>query len=370
MSSIALGFGVKLKYRPLKMLEVKELTRAKKIVLLVIDGLGAEFLKRNAEKEGFFMKNKVGEITSVFPSTTTAAVPSFMTGEAPQNHGLVSWYMNIKELGGAVRVLPWTMRQGGEIGVKAKEFFKQKTFSEKIKVPSYTVIPRKIVGSEFNEGFNKGVHQVGYNSLRGMFYQINKLIKKKGRRYIHAYWPEFDTLVHRYGAESRKVGGHFKEIERELERFAKKLEGKGAVLLVTADHGLVTHVREDRVDLNKHPKLRECLACAMGGEPRVIFCHVLAGKERQFEKYVREKLRKYCELYKSKELVDKGLFGLGKGHAGLLDRIGNYTLVAKKNYILRERLVGEKIKLRGGKKGDHGGLSKEEMMVPLIMVGG
>ncbi len=73
-------------------------------------------------------------------------------------------------------------------------------------------------------------------------------------------------------------------------------------------------------------------------------------------------------MFKSKELIDKNWFGLGELNPKLIDRIGDYVLVAKENYAIKDKVdrMGKKSKTKYG--ADHGGVSKEEMFVPLIVL--
>jgi hypothetical protein len=49
----------------------------------------------------------------------------------------------------------------------------------------------------------------------------------------------------------------------------------------------------------------------------------------------------------------------------LLDRIGDYILIMKGNYVIKDRLLGETMHFL---KANHGGMSGKEMFVPLITV--
>ena len=80
---------------------------------------------------------------------------------------------------------------------------------------------------------------------------------------------------------------------------------------------------------------------------------------------VNKKLKKYCWLHKSSDLVKKNIFGLGKPDPKLLDRIGDYTLIMKENYIIKDNLLGRK---SYAMKGNHGGVSPDEMIVPLVII--
>jgi len=63
------------------------------------------------------------------------------------------------------------------------------------------------------------------------------------------------------------------------------------------------------------------------------------------------------------ELLLKEYFGLFQPHPRLLNRVGDYLLIAKENYMLREDLLGEE---RETLLAHHGGVSEQEMHVPLI----
>ena len=66
------------------------------VVLMLFDGLGYRELLRQTER-GFFgslaKEGSVRPITTVFPSTTAAALTSVSTGLTPQEHGLPEWFV-------------------------------------------------------------------------------------------------------------------------------------------------------------------------------------------------------------------------------------------------------------------------------------
>jgi len=115
--------------------------------------------------------------------------------------------------------------------------------------------------------------------------------------------------------------------------------------------------------LKDHPKLKETLIMPLSGEPRVAYCYVHSDKTKEFKKYIKTNLNQYCKVYKSTDLINKGVFGLGKINEKLKDRIGDYVLVMKENYILKDFLITEEEKYHIG---NHGGTSKDEMFVPVV----
>ena len=97
MASIIQARGGRAEHPSLTLLPPRELARATNLVLLVIDGLGDDWLMRRSP-DGLLSRHRLGSITSVFPSTTATAITTFLTGDAPLLHGLTGWYTWIGEL--------------------------------------------------------------------------------------------------------------------------------------------------------------------------------------------------------------------------------------------------------------------------------
>lgn len=367
MSSIQGGFGKRSRYKELQQLPSKELKKSKNVVLMVFDGLGYEFLKR---KESILAKNMRGKITSVFPPTTAAAITTFLTGTAPQQHAFTGWFMLLKELGIVSTILPFNPRIGGlsytEQGIKVEQILGVPGLSQKIQECCYIIQPEKVVHSPFSKAVSKRARRIGYNTLNGFFRQIKKVILSHHRRkYIYAYWPMFDSLAHKYGINSTKTEKHFNGIDRRMRKFVKSIAGSNTTLLVTADHGHIDTSEDRVIKLEDHPALKECLTLPLCGEPRTVYCYVHPSKKKQFESYVRTKLKRYCTLYKSHDLISNNYYGLFQPNPQLIERIGDYILIMKENYILKDRILSQK---RHFHVGNHGGISKEEMFVPLVVV--
>ena len=65
------------------------------------------------------------------------------------------------------------------------------------------------------------------------------------------------------------------------------------------------------------------------------------------------------------DLVDNNLYGLGNAHPELASRTGDYTLVMEDNHVIIDSLPGDNTPQLVGY---HGGLSSQEVFVPLILV--
>lgn len=367
-SSILNAFGSRSLYKPLPSLNPKTLQKSRNVVLVVIDGLGYDFVVEHG-KDSVFQEKLVDKVTSVFPATSASCITSFMTGLAPQQHAVTGWFVYLKEVGMVSKILPFTPRVGrtsfSVMGIKPEHVFMHKSIFEKIKAQSYIVYGKDIIDSVYSHFYGKRAIRLPYKTLTGFFRQTRKAIQADDKRkFIYAYWPVFDSLCHEHGPSSKKVKAHFKELDRKIRGFAQSLERTDTTLIVTADHGLLDNEESDTIVLEEHPKLQEALTLPLSGDMRTVFCYVHPNKAMQFENYVQKNFSHLCDMFRSENLIKKGFFGLGKPHPKLLERIGDYTLIMKRGSRMKDMLKGEKQKKH---KGDHSGVSSAEMYVPLVV---
>ena len=368
MSSLVHGFdGVDTGYPPLRLLDGLDLGEWQSVVLLVIDGLGFNYLMERG-KGSCLKSNLAGAMTSVCPSTTTSAIPTFLTGLPPQQHGLTGWFTWFSEIGTILSVLPFKPRD------HRIEQWGDATPNQLVGVPPVfgrmaancsTVMPDRIADSAFNRAFSGTATVRPYKDIQGFCDQIVRAVSGSGRNYVYGYWPEFDGLAHGFGIKSGEVYAHFGLIDRAVSSILRRLKKRKALLLVTADHGFVDVMTEDRISLEQHPELGRTLERPLCGEPRLAFCYVKPEHRASFEGYIIDRLD-HCVLAKrSEELLGEGWFGRGTAHPQLRDRIGDYALIMKRNCIIKDTLPGES---PFRQIGVHGGLSADEMYVPLILL--
>ncbi len=342
---------------------------SRSLLLLVIDGLGYEHLQRAGR--GDLARHLRGRLTSVFPSTTATAVTTFLTGLAPQQHGLTGWFMYFRELGSVLSVLPFTARCGGApLGrfIDAGELLGACSLAPRLPLRMHVVAPRRIMHSDFNVAHTNGAQRHGYDTLAEMFRVLTQLLRAPGgeRQYLYAYWPELDALAHQHGIASAPVAAHLAELDAAFGQFLARIAGTDTTVIVTADHGILDAGAGRVIELDAHPQLARMLQLPLCGERRVAYCYLQPGQGAAFEDYVASELAPYAECHDSAALVAQGYFGLGEPQARLRERLGHYTLIMRDNYAIKDWLPGER---RHVHLGVHGGLSAAEMFVPLIVAG-
>jgi arylsulfatase A-like enzyme len=369
MASLILGLGgAPHDYMSLRALKPERLQRYRNIVLLVIDGLGNQYLTR-AAAGSTLRAHLQGRITSVFPTTTATAITTFYTGLAPQQHGLTGWHSWFKELGCVLKVLPMRPRYGGaslgDVGIDATRLFGHVPVFDRISANSHVIAPQHIAHSDFNLAHRGRAEVRDYQTLEQMFEQVTRAVSTaRERSYVYAYWPDLDRIAHEHGSSSDEANSHLAELDAGFARFLGRINGSDTLVIVTADHGIIDTAKECVIELEDHPGLAETLVLPLCGEPRVAYCYVQPDRRHDFERYVSHELAPYAALWPSRELVERNYFGLGISHPRLHERVGDYTLIMKDNFVIKDWLFAEQ---RYSQVGVHGGLSEQELYVPLIV---
>jgi predicted AlkP superfamily pyrophosphatase or phosphodiesterase len=366
MSSIMHQFNLKNPYSKLNVHD--KYPFKKKILLIVIDGLGYNYIKNNL-KGTFLYENLKCPLTSVFPSTTASSIMTFLTGVAPLQHASTGWYMFTKETGSITAVLPFkpkfSMDSYNKDGYFREDIITVPFISDYLKKDYCIISPNDIISHDKKNSLKGSKNYfLGYKSLEGFYLQnikSFKLIKRKGL--IYSYWPFFDKYAHSFGVSSKQAKLHVIGLDLMLRKIANKLP-LDTSLIITSDHGFIDTKKEKVIWLDNHPNLRNCLSIPLCGELRNPYCYIRLDKEKEFLNYIKNNLSHVCTPVKSIELVKKGVFGLFKMHPMFMHRVGDYNLIVKDNYIFRDVLP------KAEKKyfiGNHGGTHEDEILVPLII---
>ncbi|MBX3646250.1 MAG: alkaline phosphatase family protein [Rhodocyclaceae bacterium] len=364
----ACGARQPLPYAPLRNLKVSLLGTARNIVLLVIDGLGYDYLLRHGAG-GALHRHLHSRLTSVFPSTTASAVTTYLSGLAPQQHALTGWHMYFSELDAIAAVLPLRPRGAGLFdalpGALPLQLFGHAPFVDRIARRATIVSPQSIAGSDFNLYHSGRAAVRGYKTLTELFGQVEaRLRASTAPAYLYAYYAELDTLAHIHGVGSDQLAAQFALLDAAFGNFLAAIADTDTVVLACADHGFIDSPPERQIELAQHPDLAATLARPLCGERRVVYCYVKPDKETRFVDYVQDVLGECADLFSGSELIAQGWFGPGEADPRLAARIGDYVLLMRENWTLRDWVEGEK---RYKQLGVHAGVSADEMHVPLIL---
>lgn len=371
LASLIRARGGRSPHRSLRGLPAGLLRAARRVVYLVVDGLGEEQLRRHLRAGGgrvFFGCRPRQVITTVFPATTASAVITFTTGASPAEHGLLSWYLHLPDLGMVSTILRSTTRTG------------QPMAGEEFDLPRYLAVPSHLAGvpgvraalsygdiaeTRMSRAVGSWTVRRSYRRLEGLRRAVLAFARQRGRGLAYVYWPEYDGLCHAKGCAHRVTTRHLEAVDRTLGRLAAQLRGTGTVLLVTADHGLVDVPPARHLELRDVPGFYDCLAVLPSGDAREVSCFVRPGRVREFLALVRRRLAGACVCVAGAELIRLGAYGPGRPHPALAARVGDYVLLARESCAFSATPPGFTGRAHIGQ---HGGMSAEEIRIPLYVV--
>lgn len=365
ITSILKYYKVKTKHSSLKELDEKLNNKNyTNIVFIILDGLGHHILN-NTSKNNFFQKNQIDCITSVYPSTTTAALTTYYSGKPPYETGWIAWSQYFKEYGRALDMLPHEESyQKDSLKNVSMDVFKTLVnytpIYEQIEKASPNVKAYEIMP---NYSDRRSKRTIKADNISEICESITSLCKNTERKFVLAYSDNPDGLLHKYGCNSNEVKEFVLNTEKQIETMVKDLPDD-TLVIISADHG--------HKDINKaytlldYPEILDCLIMPPSLESRVLAFWVKDDKKELFEKLFNNEFKDKFLLMKTDEFLNKNMLGFGEKHKKIDDFIGNYIALS-----ISDSIINIETYLNGGKpikKSTHCGLTKDEMEVPLIVV--
>jgi len=361
LASLVEARGGTSRHPPLAALPVAELRGAQNIVFLIVDGLGDNYLNANGGG-GNIAAHRRGAISAVFPSTTASAITTSFTGATPLEHGLTGWFTYFSEAGCVGAPLPFQRRgERTALGVKPGQLFVEGPLFDGLATRSIVVSWRKIIDSAYNLHHCGRAERLAYDDLAGFLEQTVRAVKSgPERKFVYAYWPEFDALSHQHGVGSAEVRAHFQALDGMFGELLARLAGTDTLVVLTADHGFIDCPPEESIELPSG--LSAMLRFPLCGERRVAFCYVQ--DQKAFISKAKSLLANRADVRPSRELLDEGWFGAGRAHPRFAERIGDVAIVMNGRGTVKDWVPGEPRHLHIG---NHGGMSEDEMNIPLVV---
>lgn len=356
--------------------------RYKRVVVLLVDALGYNQLVRLMEGSkapfwrGMLERGSLFPITSVTPSTTSTALTSIWTGADPLRHGIIGYEMWVKEFSMVINtILHMPSSYVGDVGSLVKAGFDPTTFLncqpfgvylEACGVESHSYLPYSITGSGLSQMHSAKTRLHGYVSESDLWANLrdNLNARPANPKFVYAYWPLVDTLMHRYGPDDERVTCQFDLMSQALQtQLFDRLEDwakKDTLFVLTADHGSVYTPPYESSLLSGHPDLLANLVMPPTCENRLPFLYVKPDKEAEVREYFAQAWPGKFSLITRQQALDLQLFGIGEAHPKLDGRIGDLIAISHEDAYL---WWANKPNLMLGR---HGGLSADEMLVPLF----
>lgn len=363
ITSILKYYKVETNHKSLKKLDVILEKKYKNVVLVVLDGMG-EHILNNISKNGFFKKHELDCITSVYPSTTTAALTTYYSGKPPYETGWIAWSQYFREYGRAINMLQHMESYQNDTMENAtidlfKDVVNYEPVYSRIEKASPNVKTYEIMPSYSDKRCTRSIEG---NNVEEICKNLENICKEDGEKFIIAYCDNPDSILHKFGCESNEAKEMVLDAEKRIENVCKNLND--TLVIVSADHG---HKDINKVyDILDYPEILDCLILPPSLEPRVLSFWVKEDRKKEFARLFKKEFGKDFLLYTKKEFMNKHMLGYGKEHKKIDDFIGNYIALSISDAVIT---IDTFLNRKGNtKKSTHCGLSKEEMEVPLIII--
>lgn len=335
---------------------------ARRIVLVVVDGLGYHLLPAAARSAPLLADvlggsaGRLDELQCTLPSTTPTSLVSLGTGVLPGEHGIVGFTV---ALPGAQRTLTHILwRDDPPVGSWAPvpTVFARAAAAG---IASAVVLPAAFEHSGLTRAAYGGARFVPLGKGEDAVPAIGRALDD-GATLVLGYTPVVDTAAHAHGLASPQWAAAAADAGRFLERTLAALPDDTA-LLVSADHGGLDVPPEARIDLADDPRLSAGLRL-VAGEPRFRYLHAVPGAGADVLAAWSAVLGARADVFSREDFVATGL--LGPVRPQYLERIGDVVVIAR----------GETAVFATGHEPDevstlvglHGGRLPVETAVPLV----
>lgn len=346
------------------------------VVVLVIDGLGAELLARHREAAPTLAGHVAATLTAGFPATTATSLTSLAVGAPCATHGVIGYSFAVRDAGGSrlLNALRWRLdtATGDEAidthppeTVQSRPSRLQDLAAHGIEV--HYVIPAYQHGSGLTRAAFRApgtLHPA--TTLDELRAGILEVAGHSGTesRVGYAYFADLDATGHLHGPESPQWLTILREIETCVAGLLSDLPPSCA-LLITGDHGMI--LADTVIDLDTRDDLHRDVRL-IGGESRVrhIYLDSPAALGDVRDRWT-ETLAAHARVAVREQALDEHWFGPTPPDELITRRIGDLIAVAR----------GRAVMVRPGSEplessllGHHGAWTADEQLVPLIATAG
>jgi hypothetical protein len=367
---------------PLRDLDPALREGVRQVVVVLADGLGwwqlelfcdrgdtpflAQLRDRAHRREGA----QLIEATTVFPSTTAAAITTLNTARTPLEHGNLAYFIWLEEFAQVTAMLRWgpaITRRGSffdDPAVDPLRFVKVPSIHARLHergIPSYVIEPEIFRSEAMTRMHAAEANFLGYVVPSTMGVRLHTALADAPRpSYVYAYWAGIDTVSHLYGPRSQEAAIEAAIFDLALRHALAGRRAGDTLVLLTADHGHATTDPDKLLDVIGDKELSALLRNPPAGEPRLVFLHT--DHASRVREHLDQRWPGSFTLLDRDELIDAGLFGRGDATTARR-RIGE--VVAMLDGDLAASIVkvdGQTLRHRGS----HGGMTSDEMRIPIL----
>lgn len=333
-------------------------------IVFVVDGLGARNLAARSGHARFLSAagSRKDVARTVFPSTTTAALTSLLTGADPGEHGIVGYRVRIP----GTDAVPNQLHGWETDGLAPHSWQRSQPLLERAAAlgrPVFVVSKAEYLGTGFTEATLRGADFVSAVSVAERAELAAGLAAKHPGALVYLYANDLDAVGHKRGWESDEWVAALERVDAAARALAGRLHrGTGAV--VTADHGMIDVPRHRHVLIGDGDALADGLRL-IGGEPRMLHLYAEHGAAPALLAAWQRSESGRSWVVSREDAIAAGLFGTVA--PDVVDRIGDVVVAARAGVAYYDDRVTDKASQR--MVGQHGSVTDEERIVPLLRLG-
>jgi hypothetical protein len=331
------------------------------IVVFLVDGLGLSNIESSSGYARFLSTcPSLGELTTVFPSTTAAAMASLATGTSPAVHGILGyrvWSPERSELVNQLNGIDDREVEGGWLNAPSL-----------IGGASTKRIGVSIIGhqryrsSAMTRMLYTDAPYIGVSSMRDSFTALTAHLATVPRGVTLVYLSQLDECAHRSGVKSYDWTALLEELDSELRAFARVCPNDVRAIL-TADHGVIDVPPSAHREFGLGDEVTGVRA--IGGEPRCLQVYLDDGVDYDSARERWNACAGNAALVMSAAQVENSVWSRTVDDS-LRGRIPDFYVFAPAGeawYDGREPTSPTRNMV-----GQHGGLSEQECRIPLLRV--
>ncbi len=339
---------------------ILDLPKAKRYVLLLVDGLGWNQLKEHADHADT-LAERLGtatELTCSIPSTTATSLTSLGCGVPPGEHGVVGYTFLDPAQDQLVNALSW---EGGPEDITA--FRCHDTAFQRLAGQGHAsgaVSLARFANSALTQLAFEGTDHIGVVTESNSDYFIELVLASLAtNEIVYCYERMLDHDGHGYGVGSWQWLDRLARIDDMIRDLEANLP-PDTCLLVTGDHGMMNVPKDRKIVAEDEPALAGCRH--IGGEARFrqLYCDDPTRVAASWAEFLGDR----AHVVTRQHALDAGWFG-PTVDARVVPRIGDVLVAMRSDWgVMTTAFPGEFSLV-----GMHGSLTEEEMVVPLFCFG-
>ncbi|MDR2279989.1 MAG: alkaline phosphatase family protein [Gordonia sp. (in: high G+C Gram-positive bacteria)] len=342
------------------------------VVVLLIDGLGAELIARHADIAPTLNSHVAHVVQAGFPATTATSLTTLAVGAPCAVHGVVGYSFAVPQAGDVrtLTALRWTLdsAQGPDARDLVKPEAAQPANSRLQDLAAADIDVHYVVpGYQETSGLTRAafratgvVHPA--KTLDELRDGILAVARHDGpqRRFAYAYYPDLDMNGHLYGPESSEWLAVLATVDGFVADLFSDLPST-CTLLVTGDHGMIragtTFDLDAAVDLHRGVRL-------IAGEARVRHVYLDSASARDDVAAAwAGALGSRAQVVTRDQALDEHWFGPMMPSDLVRARIGDLIVVAEGDTVL---VRPEAEPVEAAMPGHHGAWTADEQLVPVV----